>query len=466
MIWQNVWAWIGLVSLAVPVLIHLLSRRSARVQPFPTLRFLDSSLLPPIRRARLRDALLLALRLGILAFAVAALAQPLLFTPDRERELEAVLSRAIVLDTSASMQRSTVNGDRAIDAARREVDSLVAAGAFVLLESATPAQMLAGAVAWLHTQPGRREIVVVSDFQVGAIDALDLESVPAGFGTRFRSIDVVQADTPIEWSTPVGAMQTLARITLLADRTDVEWTIPEQRDVSEDGLLQLAAPEERASADAALQAAIAAGAPTRTTGIQPVAIVHPRFGQRDRLMAEAEPLNAAWMADVLIHVANDATLAAAAAELPAISGDSANAQPIVTSPNLAMSAPFTLVGRTPSGRAVARVARGVVDGRERLLFFSLVDARSLVSAALAGAILRAQTTAVPVTELEPGRVPDEVLREWERSPSSIAPDGTRITVTDARWFWIVALLLLALETWVRRPRGARHETGIVNEPMA
>src|SRR5687768_7886986 len=116
MIWQNPWAWVGLLVLGVPVLIHLLGRRSARVQPFPTLRFLQTSSLLAIRRTRLSDRVLLAVRIGILAAAVAALAQPRLLTASRERNLGRALARAIVLDTSASMERATPNGEPALTA--------------------------------------------------------------------------------------------------------------------------------------------------------------------------------------------------------------------------------------------------------------------------------------------------------------------------------------------------------------
>src|SRR5205807_1608529 len=105
MIWLNPWAWAGLVMVALPVAIHLLGRGHARVYKFPTLRFLDASRLMPTRRTRVRDLLLLVVRVAILASAVGALAQPLLLTDGRARALDRGLARAIVVDTSASMSR-------------------------------------------------------------------------------------------------------------------------------------------------------------------------------------------------------------------------------------------------------------------------------------------------------------------------------------------------------------------------
>src|SRR5262249_37655701 len=69
-------AWLGLVALAAPVIAHLFARRPARVQPFPTLRFLPASALRPVRRDRLSDLPLLSLRCLLIGVAVAALAGP------------------------------------------------------------------------------------------------------------------------------------------------------------------------------------------------------------------------------------------------------------------------------------------------------------------------------------------------------------------------------------------------------
>ncbi len=69
-------ALLGALSLVVPVAIHLLSRERPTDQRVPSLRFLEATALVPRRRARLEDALLLALRMAILAAAVLALARP------------------------------------------------------------------------------------------------------------------------------------------------------------------------------------------------------------------------------------------------------------------------------------------------------------------------------------------------------------------------------------------------------
>ena len=194
MIWQNPWAWLGLLALAVPVLIHLLGRRSARIRKFPTLRFVGASQLMATRWTRPSDLALLAVRLGIIAAAVAAVARPLLLTDGRQLDRGRALARAIIVDTSESMRRAARPGttaERAIDRARAESQRLAnETSTSVILQTAAPAGALPGAVGWLGTQRGRREVVVISDFQTGSIDQVDLAAVTGDIGVGLMRIDV------------------------------------------------------------------------------------------------------------------------------------------------------------------------------------------------------------------------------------------------------------------------------------
>src|SRR5262245_46833194 len=105
MTWLNPWAWLGLSAVARAVLLQLLARRQARPLPFPTLRFLGPARTVLARRDRLSDIALLAVRIGIVAFAVAALAQPHVQTSVRARDLDRTIARAVIVDSSASMAR-------------------------------------------------------------------------------------------------------------------------------------------------------------------------------------------------------------------------------------------------------------------------------------------------------------------------------------------------------------------------
>jgi len=82
-IWQQPWAWLGALTIALPIVIHLLGRRRPRPIQFPTLRFIGVSKVAPARRHRLNDIPLLIARIAILLAATAALAQPWLRTIER-----------------------------------------------------------------------------------------------------------------------------------------------------------------------------------------------------------------------------------------------------------------------------------------------------------------------------------------------------------------------------------------------
>ena len=100
------WFLVGLVSVAIPLVLHL--RRSQRAQKmvFSTTQFFDERFIRSARRARVQDLLLMMLRMALLAFFVLALAQPLIRTAGLARVLSMGDGRrlvAIVLDDSASM---------------------------------------------------------------------------------------------------------------------------------------------------------------------------------------------------------------------------------------------------------------------------------------------------------------------------------------------------------------------------
>ena len=183
MIWQNPWAWAGLGFVLLPVLIHLLGRGQAPRRVFPTLRFLPPSRALPTRRRRIRDPLLLAVRVGILASAVTALAQPFFVTNARRRESARGIARAIIVDTSASMRRGSVGAARPLDSARVVAAVLARESqTSLVIETGAPRRAVAGAIDWSARQRRRAEVVIVSDFQAGTLDAHDVAAVPRRIG--------------------------------------------------------------------------------------------------------------------------------------------------------------------------------------------------------------------------------------------------------------------------------------------
>jgi hypothetical protein len=121
------WALATAALMAVPIIIHLLRRRTERRVPFPALRYLQRAERKHARSLRVRDLLLLAVRAGILALIALAAAGPLVGRggPADHDPVDV----AIVFDNSASTARPS--GDRtAFELLRdRARASLAAAGA-------------------------------------------------------------------------------------------------------------------------------------------------------------------------------------------------------------------------------------------------------------------------------------------------------------------------------------------------
>jgi Aerotolerance regulator N-terminal len=91
------WLWLGAAAVGVPLWLHLRAR-TGTVAFFPALRFLEDQPRPRARGFRVRDAVLLALRLLAVLLAVAAFARP------AGRSARVTESRVHVLDNTFSQQ--------------------------------------------------------------------------------------------------------------------------------------------------------------------------------------------------------------------------------------------------------------------------------------------------------------------------------------------------------------------------
>src|SRR5438132_12467943 len=99
---------IGLVSAAIPLLIHLSRSRRTKKMRFSTTRFFTEQFLRSYRMSRLKELLLLATRMALFAFLAMALARPLLMPGGSSVMASGTAGggpRAVilVLDDSASM---------------------------------------------------------------------------------------------------------------------------------------------------------------------------------------------------------------------------------------------------------------------------------------------------------------------------------------------------------------------------
>jgi hypothetical protein len=405
MIWQNPWAWLGLLLVAVPIVVHLLARRSARVQHFPTLRFLQPT--PPLatRRTRITDPLLLAVRIAIVVAAVAALAQPFVVTAERAAASARNVARVVVIDTSASALR-----------ADPVADTVGAAGssATVVIRTAQPRDAIDGAVAWLAARGGRGEVLVWSDFQIGAIDSVDLARIPAHVGVQLLRVVVPARDSTIESATR------MTRVRGSPSTGAYEW-LRMDGDSAQHDLVSLGPDAQRSGAAAAMRAADLRGA---LTIARPVALLF------DDVDLAARPLTQAWMTDVAVSLRDDDLLQSTAADT-------------------------TAAGQSPwlpvTGDGAVSAASATIDGAERMVLRVRGEAASSATAALVAALGYATAAAPSIEELEPRTLPDEQLQRWQRDAAD-APAAASVNGSDGRWLWVLVLVLLLIEAVLRRPR--------------
>ncbi|MEO1272500.1 MAG: BatA domain-containing protein, partial [Myxococcota bacterium] len=94
---------IGLLAAALPIIIHLINRRRAVRRKFPAIEFLLRSQKRLARRLKIRQLILLALRVSALLLIPLAMARPYIIsdtgTTDADRMPTAIV---FVVDDSAS----------------------------------------------------------------------------------------------------------------------------------------------------------------------------------------------------------------------------------------------------------------------------------------------------------------------------------------------------------------------------
>src|ERR671930_2090318 len=114
----------GSLALAIPILIHLVRREKSEIIPFSSLMFLLKVPKRSIRQQKIKNLLLMALRLLILAMLVAAFARPYR-TQASNTAANPNANRGVVLmlDNSYSMQYGN-NFERMKTEARRQIDAL------------------------------------------------------------------------------------------------------------------------------------------------------------------------------------------------------------------------------------------------------------------------------------------------------------------------------------------------------
>lgn len=442
MIWQNAWAFAGILFLALPVLIHLLSRKRAVLQKFPSLRFLDVTRLLPTRSPNLSDIPLLLVRLGVLAAAVVALAQPLFVSAARKQSINSTLSRVILVDTSASVLRASGGADSVRIIPERLAGD---ASSSVVLRSANIAGLIRGAEAWLAMQPGRGELVLVSDFQSNVIDSATMAAVPSHVGLKFVQLPTARGLIAEPWRT----VNTSVTANSYRGRTSAEWTEYNEHDPGITVVQLFAFISDLNLVLAARDAVRRTFSPGIADSLRPAGIVFRGAKEEATFVRTAKAPGASWMANAMLTVRSN--------ELLQSSASSEN----VTDTTIA--APFTVLARNNHGAAVVYAAQTESNGAKQLLFFNRGDPSGIVSAALIAAVSNGVAQPSTVAESDTSRLSDESLRKLERAPGQVEAQGSsrerqasvNSGLSDGRWFWLIALILLGVEAWMRRGVASR-----------
>jgi len=380
----------------VAAALHLLARPRTDARAWPSVRFLEATPLSLRRWATLRDPALLVARMALICLAALALAGPVIVTPGREQAARLQTARAVVSDGGGDM----------VDEARR------GASASAVFVRPSLRDAIDEAAHWLEQQTAfRREVVVVSAFRRGRVDASTFSALGPAVGVRLVR---VSGDPPV-----------LERELAVAVRVPVEASATEAAAVS-------AGTAEPTDDGASVQADTSTGAPSAaddeeddpdapwTVVSTPVVDATGQWTRRlerwrfapdrtERVQVGAAPMTPL---PLTVDVTSMQDTGAADAGLAALQGAAAQGLRL-----------------PPSGLLSA--TSFAWNGRPEALTSALEDAAAL-----------------PVGQWEPEPTPDTQLRALEREPR---PDGEpdMSGLSDRRWFWAAVLLLMAVETWLR-----------------
>jgi hypothetical protein len=445
--WQNAQAFWALAVAAVPILIHLLRLHRADRVPFPSLRFVRPSHTAAVRLRAPSDVLLLAVRIGILALAVAALARPILITDARLAAWDAMTARAIVVDVSESMRvagaDAVVPARGAAEAAEAELSTAAYGRRF---ESRRLEDGLAGAVAWLASvPPARREVVLISDFQRGTLDEALVRAVPEAIGLRFVQVGQRVTKGRIDGSALLGAGGIAARVQSIELTTESTAVTVSPSKLPISGLRVIddprSADSRRRPIETLLRAVAAAGAPASSKE-EPLAIRFIDKGEWEPPIPIA-PVRAGWMLRTLLRAREDADMSAVAGQI--------DAQPSGSMPVGARGEPRAVVARDRNRRPLVWAASA---GPELLLDIAAAP-DSLFAAAAVRAVLTARRATPDYAEQEIAQIDSSKLGVWSRPPAPVSLDvdsnglWRNADSTDARWCWLAAIVLLGLEQRLR-----------------
>ena len=426
----------GLALIAVPLLIHLLRTRRAPTVAFPTIRFVRPSPVAAIKVGAPSDLWLLLIRAAIIALAALALAQPLAVTQARLNAWNSRVARAIVIDRSESMDTRIGSGrtarEEAIDVAPAESAGAAAA---IRIETSDLGDGLRRAARWLEAAPpARREAVIVSDFQLAALDDADVRALPQGIGLRLVTVDGGDSSAKqLAGAWLLGAPGIDARNQTMRISPDgTEATVSAGASETQAGLRILAGTGEEGPL---MRAVARAGAPAPSAH-RPMVL---RFANAPGA-GNVATLRERWMIDsIAVLEANP--------EVVRLSRD-------VAAIRLQPSDAWTVLARDREGAPLVRAAAL----EHELVVDVAVPASSYFAAVVLQSALVARHGAVGNAEQEVLHIEGGRLAGWNRAPAPVNAEVWRYAdKSDARWCWLGVVALLGLEQFVRRRRSVLEQ---------
>lgn len=213
----------GLAALAIPIWIHLTHREKRRVMRFPSLMFLSQIPHRSVRRQRLRNLLIFALRAAAIILLVVAFSRPFMDRADLgsaalldAREVVLLIDRSFSMDYGQRWERAQAEAHRVVDgmgpedrvtlaffdeqaqpASGRSADRAVLHAAIDARSPGSGATRYAPALrlarsALEGTRLPRQEVVLISDYQRRGW--LDREPVQLPEGAELTVVDVADGE--------------------------------------------------------------------------------------------------------------------------------------------------------------------------------------------------------------------------------------------------------------------------------
>ncbi len=426
--WTNPAALSALFLAAGPVIVHLLRRHRASRVPFPSLRFVRQAETSAVRLRLPSDPWLLLLRMAAVALAVCAAAGPLLLTGARLSRWNALTARAIVVDVSESMTVADADGvapsKLADEAGQAEARS---AAYSQRIDAPNLADGLRRAAAWAASAPpARREVVVITDAQRGALDANALRVLPDGIGVRVIGVGRHPGERRFDGATLLASAERTRRqqVTLTAEATAV--TI---ENGAKTAGVRIIGEGTGGPIARALDVVAHAGA-FAPSAEQPLAF---GFGETGTAGITVSPLTGGWMLSTALGVMEDRSLVSIA---------STDASPL-----------GERFGRAPWMTLLSRDSKPVVSAAllgNELVLQAGAPPDGLFAVAVIRSALNARAQAISYDEREIATTTPALLAAWQRPAAPVERDAWRqARATDARWCWALALAALAAEQWLR-----------------